>query len=371
MMKGRIVLFISIAAFALLVFGYLFIGTQTSQSTMTVDKREVKPVLPAVVKEDKKEVAESSDSEQKEEFEIASDAMKVQLKNVASAFEKSIKYPPWSQPLSEKNWDLLNPNAFIENSLPLDEEGNSSASLKLTSFVLFKGDPVEVTLTIQSSEELSGIESQQAELLSNHKTVASFMLSKTQTTENGIVLQGEYTPGSEVENWSEELQIKVLLDLGQGEPNMLVSNFRYAEKQAELTEINDSYVDSSELVIPLSFNIKQDGRYRVSANLYSVSTGKPLSHVYAKENLNNTNNSMDLKVHAGLLKDLNDPGPYELRDITISRLPSRPGDTTGYGSTQLESVPVNGFDLEDYSDEPYVDLQAQQRLEFLKNLGGQ
>ena len=73
-------------------------------------------------------------------------------------------------------------------------------------------------------------------------------------------------------------------------------------------------------------------------------------------------------MHATTLREQGLPGPYVLTDINLMRMPAAPGEQTRYGSSQAESYPVNGFPLDSYSDEPYQDPAAQQRLEFLEKL---
>ena len=65
------------------------------------------------------------------------------------------------------------------------------------------------------------------------------------------------------------------------------------------------------------------------------------------------------------------PGPYLLSGFNIRRSPSWPGDTAGFGSALESDYAVAGFALDSYSDEPYVDEQAQQRLQFLEQMSGQ
>lgn len=75
-----------------------------------------------------------------------------------------------------------------------------------------------------------------------------------------------------------------------------------------------------------------------------------------------------LKVHTVTLRAKHAAGPYVLRDFDITRLPDTPGELTSYGSAAVESFAVRGFPLDSYSNEPYVDPEAQQRADFLKKL---
>lgn len=73
-------------------------------------------------------------------------------------------------------------------------------------------------------------------------------------------------------------------------------------------------------------------------------------------------------MHAVTLRAAGEAGPYVLRDVDITRLPDQPGDATGYGSAVAASFPVRGFPLDAYSNEPWDDPEARQRLQFLQRL---
>ena len=59
---------------------------------------------------------------------------------------------------------------------------------------------------------------------------------------------------------------------------------------------------------------------------------------------------------------------YLIKDINITRNPSKPGDKTGYGTFSNIQHTVNGFDLEHYSTEKYNDPVNQERLDFLRKI---
>ncbi len=293
-------------------------------------------------------------------------AMKLQLKSVSKAFEKSIKYPVYSQPVNENQWDLLNPNAFVKNSRKLSKESDLSASIELSSYILFEDTPIELTVNISDSQQPVHLISYQAEIISQNKVVDTPALKIVSETDSSIVIKGRINTDSS-SNWDSDLQIRINLDLNNN-TNIFVSSFKYAQKLVELINISNSYVDSTDLVIPLEFEVNESGRYITSANLFSKKTGKPIAHLFTKENLSLSNTRMNLTVHSSLFRDINDSGPYELKNFSIKRLPSKPGDKTGYGYTRIKQANINGFELDRYSDEPYVNLQAQQRLEFLQQL---
>ena len=294
--------------------------------------------------------------------------MQMQLASVATAFEKNIQYPVTSQPLNENSWDLLHPNEFVTHRKKLSKDSETTASVALNSYVIFAKQAVELTVTINNPDDVISLNSYHAEFISNNKAVGKLPLSVISKKDSNVVLQSNYTPGNESSAWSSEMAIKVTIDIGDDVEHILIANFKYSEKIVELIEVMDSYIDNTDLVIPLNFKVEESGRYITRANLFSLKTGKPIAHIFAKENLGLTNTQMKLSVHSSLLRDINDEGPYEIRNFDIKRIPARPGDKTGYGFSQIDKAKVNGFSLDQYSSETHVDLQAQQRLEFLQQL---
>lgn len=308
---------------------------------------------------------EKTPAEKIKELPENTDIMKMQLASVASAFKQKIQYPIESQPLYENSWDLLHPNEFVTHSRKLSQDSEISISVDLKSYVVYESQAIELSVIINSPEETIDLHEFHAEFMNKNKSVGSLPLSISSKTSSSIVLQSNYSPGDETKFWSPEMAIKVTLNINDND-SILLANFKYSQKLVMLTDVSDSYIDNTDLVIPLNFKVNEPGRYITRANLFSKKKNTPIAHVFAKENLDSGNTQIKLSVHSSLLRDMNDAGPYELRNFDIKRLPSKPGDKTGYGYSQIEKANVNGFSLDRYSNEPYVNLQAQQRLEFLE-----
>jgi hypothetical protein len=78
---------------------------------------------------------------------------------------------------------------------------------------------------------------------------------------------------------------------------------------------------------------------------------------------------MQLQAHIASLKVAGDPGPYILKDISFTRMPSPPDFSTEYGNAAQDSYSVNGYAFDEYDDVPYVDEEANKRLELLREIG--
>jgi len=49
-----------------------------------------------------------------------SDGVRLQMADVAQAYRENSRYPKYSKPLYENDWNLLHPRAFIPKAIPLD-----------------------------------------------------------------------------------------------------------------------------------------------------------------------------------------------------------------------------------------------------------
>ena len=126
----------------------------------------------------------------------------------------------------------------------------------------------------------------------------------------------------------------------------------------------------SVLQIPVYVTTTQPGYHQLSAILFNAETGEPLVHLNAEKELLVERDMIPLQAHIAALKATGHQGPYLLKNFSLIRQPSEPDFTTRYGKVPSQAVPVDGFAFSEYRDEPYVDQEAQQRLEFLKKLGG-
>jgi len=160
------------------------------------------------------------------------------------------------------------------------------------------------------------------------------------------------------------------IDFNGNSPAKISAVFKLAGTDATLTNLDEAYIDGAHLIIPAQFDVAVPGYYRIQANLYDSASQQPISHLNSAFLLTKRENSGLLKVHAVTLRSQGSPGPYQLRDINVTRGPEKPGDKTGYGFSKQSSYEVNGFDLSHYSDEEFVDPKNQQRLEFLQKMAG-
>ena len=298
------------------------------------------------------------------------ETMQAQLSGVVQAYEQNIHYPSYTVPLNEKSWDLRHPQSFVENQLPIEGLDDAEVTLSLPKYIIFVGDPLQVNLTLKSKKMLPPLNSLTVEVLENQMVVGQIPMKQTQHDNTLILYSSEYYPTpSEVDQWGQELQIRASIKMGESE-TLLVSPIQYAHKCAQLLGARKSYLEGSDLIIPLEFEVHEPGHYQVRANLYDK-INQPISHLIMKASLGNEENLVLLKVHSQILRDRQAPGPYILREFNITKLPSIPGEITKYAASNVDQIEVDGFELNLYDDTPYVNEEAKKHLEFLKQLAGQ
>lgn len=295
--------------------------------------------------------------------------MHAQMGDIADAYRESIRFPTYSRPLTEHDWQLLNPRAFVASEIPIEGVPDLRVSVELVQAISDMRTPLPVTVTAVSPT--ASVASVAVTLHRAGQSTAAMQLQASPANAGVQVFQGVLPPDLLAAAGAGEVILRAELQLASGESVAATAMLELYASAADLAYLGDAYVEGAHLVIPAYFEVFSRGHFRVQANLMDAATGAPVSHVNATFVLSEDAPVGLLKVHAATLRAMAAPGPYLLTDFNIRRSPSWPGDTSGYGSAAQPSYPVAGFALEGYSDEPYVDEQAQQRLQFLEQMSGQ
>lgn len=302
------------------------------------------------------------DKIQKEPFSIE-DATGQRFQQIANSYEDISQYPPYSIPLTDQDWDLLNPLAFTPVKQVLDPAKGLSASLSVPSYVLYKGEDIGFVLQVEADQPLRQAESLSLQIKSQGNELQSISLKRDESLAGHF--SGRYEYQQNAKDWPEELQAVVKLDKLLDESQVIATGFKYVSSAGELLGVEQAYVEGAHLMIPLVLKLNNGGYYRLRMNLKGI---KPVSHINSRQKLDKGRQRVLLKVHISTLKAANDGGPYVLQDFNITRLSERPGQLTAYVKAQVDSLAVAGFPLSEYDDEPYQDPMQQQRQEFFQRL---
>jgi len=300
---------------------------------------------------------------------------KARLIQIADNFSEDIQYPHYSKPI--RNNDELEkylPNRSVASSVALRPSDDSSPriSIKSSKHQYFTGE------NIVSIARIDGLDTDQAVSVSARLVRNGHVLSETRgirSEQDTASFDITFNKLDALENTgSGLLRIIAHFDMGNFAPKNkgyeIGTPVNYVNVVASIDHVGAAQVNDVFLDIPVYVNTTNVGFHQVSANLYNAKTGKALLHLSAEKELLSERDVIPLQAHITALKAMKHEGPYELKDISLTRMPSRPDFKTEYGHVPQISFHISGYPFSDYEDAPYVDEQAQARLEFLTKLGG-
>ena len=296
---------------------------------------------------------------------------KARLIQITQDFAEDIQYPDYAKPI--RNKDELHkylPNVSVESSLPLDEnqlEDGPNISIKASKLQYFRGEAIVADVVISGLADLNNI-SVQARLVDSGNLLTEVDAFQQAASDSAyrIVFQAEDIPQI---NSLGVLRLIASFQVN-GRHYELGTPVQYLESIASVDYVADAMVNDTFLEIPVYITTYQPGYHQISANLYDAKSGSPLVHLTAEKELLVEKDFILLKSHIVSLKASGSEGPYILKDFVLTRMPSAPRFMTEYGEVPKDYSAVSGYSFDEYTDEPYEDAQAKERLDYLSKLGG-
>jgi len=347
------------------------------QSTSVIDQLAItSKVLPAhsyLMKtvNSKMSSAVAPSPEVANQHSLLGEGVRLQMVEVAQAYQENSRYPKYSKPLYENDWNLLHPRAFIPKAIPLGFNEGLKAAIVLDQYIVSRDNNLAVRVVISGEAlaevkpetvvvSLSGLSKQAEGLSLTHSSFSEGVL-----TYAGVIDKSVFSSIDQI-----DVVVNAALSFDNGEAANVTAVFKLVVTDAKMTRLERSYVEGAHLIIPAYFDVLVPGYYRVEANLFDEESQAPISHLNSAFLLTARENSGLLKIHASTLRSKGFVGPYTLSDFNITRGPANPGDKTGYGEAEQDAYKVQGFDFSLYSQEAYEDPKNQQRLEFLQKMAG-
>jgi len=295
---------------------------------------------------------------------------KARLIEISKSFSQDIKYPENSKPIrSDIELKKYIPNASVASSMAsnVKEINSPHISIKSSKYQYFVGEVIRAEASIQG--------------LSTQKTVSvsARLVQNGETLGHASVVPSGQAPGLFNVSFDDlgdqplntQDAIRIIAQFRVGNENYEIGTpVSYVPSVAKIDYVQGAAVHGAYLHIPVYLTTTNPGYHLVSANLYNAENGQALLHLSEQKELLIEHDYIELKGHISALKAMGHAGPYELKDISLTRMPSRPKYTTEYGLVTQESFTIEGFPFSDYEDIPYVDEQAQARLDYLAKLGG-
>lgn len=276
-----------------------------------------------------------------------------QMQWLATAYASEISIPAYSRPLTSADSQLLEPNRFIAQPVPLKH--GASASLLPSQYRFIYPEPIEIQLHLQ------GFTAQAATLRLRHEWTGEQLTEHPmQPTHHGFQLQL-----TNQKNWDGPVTAEVELQTGR-EPLLLQTGFEISAPVAQITGIASSYGEGADMVIPVQLQAELAGHYRLRANLFDAKR-QPIAVLTARAALQSGSNTLPLRAHRSVLPDTSES--FWLTTFQLERLSPAPGEPARYGDSAEPEYQLEPFSLHQLSNEPYQpDEQEQQRLRLLQQL---
>ena len=300
-----------------------------------------------------------------------SEVFKAQLLQVADLYAETAQYPVTSQPISNaEDVRILAPFEETEVDTPFPDE-DGLGSIRLAAAVdkhqYFLGDSIDVRLQITGAKK--GVFTSAVATISGPKgdtPLSSTMNPSDQSlTEFTARFDTSIAPPTLM---SPEMLMKVTVTVGDQQLFTTVG-FRYALASAQLMSVSHVRQNGAELIIPLQYNVFQNGYYFVRAVLEEAKTSRPLIQLQSEGRLAQGNAILELRAHISALKAQGSAGPYILRSVHTYR-GAEVGETfDAPASTSQQRFSIPGFPLSDYDDTGHEDPLTAERIEFLRSLG--
>lgn len=271
---------------------------------------------------------------------------------VAKAYAAELNFPTYSQPLSSKDLDRLEPNYFNPQSIPVDDLG-TTISAKLSKYRYVYPETVFATLT---GENISNAEL----ILVDTTTGKSLLKRKFKNNDNNWTAQfdGE-------RNFPMQLQATVKARIDDKNISIALS-LKYVDSIATLEDFEPAYSQDADMVLKANLKTREQGLYRIRANLFDANN-QPIAHLVSKEKLRKGNTNIELKAHQSVLQGKQ--APFYLSTFTIELMSPAPGKPTKYGDSAINKYEIKDFAVSSLSGQSYQpSKQEQQRLQLLQKM---
>jgi len=299
-------------------------------------------------------------------------AIQAQLLQVADLYAEAAKYPHTSQPI--RNPDTVRePEPFTETEVdtpfPIDDLDEPIRLLAAVDrYQYFSGDLISARLQVAGAPPDTFVSAKATISGEQGDTPLSVSLNPSDETLKSFT--GSFdTRAVPAGLLSTEMLLKLQVEVGK-ETLFTTVPFRYTEASAQLAGVQYVRPEAENLVIALQYSVFQSGYYFVAGVLEDARTGQPLLRLQGENRLNQGNGTLVLRAHIGALRTMGSEGPYVLRSIKTYR-GSETGEAFDVPASSVQSrYSVPGFAFDQYEDIPHHDEGAQDRIDFLENLGG-
>ncbi len=298
--------------------------------------------------------------------------IKAQLQQVSDIYAESIKYPITSQPVySPEDVREYREYEQSEVDLPFPENEGDEEPIRISAatntFQYFQGDVVNIRVQISGAPE--NVYTKVEGTISGANGDLGINIPFQSADQSLTLFNAAFdTKLATPQQLSDEMVVKLTVTIAERTLATTVA-FKYAVASARITGLQNPQAIGPNLVMPLQLDVYKSGYYFVSGVLEDAKSGQPLVQLQGEQRLTQGNGLINLNAHISALRRQKSEGPYVLRSLRSYR-----GAEVGEQFDEPASVAqarfnVPGVPFSEYQDEQYVDELAQERLEFLRDMG--
>lgn len=271
---------------------------------------------------------------------------------VAKVYAAELTFPPYSQPMTDKDFDRLKPNHFNPQSIPVDDEG-TQVTAALSKYRYIYPEKVFATLTGENIVN--------AELHLVDTNTGSLLLNTRFEQEEG----SWYAEFEGRRDLPRQLQATIKAQINGKEISIALA-LKYVDSIATLEGFGSVFNQDADMVLPANLTTREKGLYRIRANLFDANN-QPIAHLVNKEKLNKGNNHINLMAHQSVLQGKQ--APFYLSTFSIELMSPAPGKPTKYGDSAIKKYVIKDFAITSLDETPYKPSeQEQQRLLLLQSM---
>lgn len=349
MKKNKII--IGLVAFSCLSIWYFLGSKHNSDNELHIAIKTAYVLNQVEELDSSQEMIEEATQESKKPMPTSFDQSVVDsAKIIATKYEQTLNFPPYSQPLSLNDFSLLNPNYF-EPVTMVTQDSNVKISMVLEKyhFVAPEGIKVQVMGSDIYGVKLKVQDADTRKTLSSH----TMQFSKDRYLAQ---IKGD-------RDYPLNLQITALANVN-GDEIPLVAQINYNQTSATIIGGAKPFVENADLVFPIDIQVEKAGLYRVRANLFSGA--QPIASLVSEIKLEVGQKQALLRAHHSVLPSTSE---FELATFTIEKRSTHPAEPSRFGNSEVEKLVFDGVDLSGIERTDYLPNETEKkRLAFLKSM---
>ena len=293
-----------------------------------------------------------------------------QVKLIADQYADTARFPVGSQPIRNlADARQAEPYEQTEVETPFETENGEQLriSAAVDKFQYYSNDIINLRLIIDGLTQGTFVTANAVIAGPQGNTPLNSELQATDASQQLLVTSFD-TSLAPPNSLSTEMIVKIEANIG-GETFFTTVSFNYSNASAQLSGLGLVQPNGANLDIPLQYNVFISGYYFVSAILRDLETNQPLISLQTEGRMTQGNGQLIAQAHIQALKETGSEGPYLLTNIKAYRGAEQGEQFDIPASTLKQQYEISAYPFALYEDEEFSDPLAQERLEFLRQLG--